>query len=137
MFLDELLKAIESSRFSAIMLFENYASFTWCLDKLIKIFQCRINGQLVLPIFNNIDPSEIHNLRNEFGMALTKHEEEFKDNNEKVQRWRMALIEVANLSGWHYEMGGGYVSKYLILSFFYKYIYIYIYIYVYTHTSKK
>lgn len=61
-------------------------------------------------------------------MALTKHEEEFKastkkkkneeefkDNKEKVQRWRMALIEVANLSVWHYEMG--YVSKYLILSF--------------------
>ena len=112
---DELLKAIESSRISIIILSENYASSTWCLDELIKISQCRINGQLVLPIFCNIDPSEVRHLRNEFGMALTKHEEKFKDNKEKVQRWRMALTEVANLSGWHYEMG--YVSKYLILSF--------------------
>ena len=38
-------------------------------------------------------------------MALTKHEEEFKDNKENVQRWRMALIEMANLFGWQHEMG--------------------------------
>ena len=95
---DELLKAIESSRISIIILSENYAYFTWCLEELIKISQCRINGQLVLPIFYNIDPSKVRNLRNEFGIALTKHEEEFKENMEKVQRWRMALIEVANLS---------------------------------------
>ena len=112
---DELFEAIESSRISIIILSENYASSTWCLDELIKISQCRVNGQLVLPIFYNIDPSEVRHLRNAFGLALTKHEEKFKDNKEKVQRWRMALIEMADLSGWHYEMG--YVSKYLILYF--------------------
>ncbi|RVW60049.1 hypothetical protein CK203_089524 [Vitis vinifera] len=42
----------------------------------------------------------VRNHRGKFGEALAKHEENFKDNMERVQIWRNALTQVANLSGW-------------------------------------
>nr|XP_023874680.1 TMV resistance protein N-like [Quercus suber] len=98
----ELFKTIESSMISIIIFSENYAFSTRCLDELVKILQCKKNDQLVRPVFYNVNPSEIRNQKGKFGEALAKHEEKFKDA-EKVQRWRNALYEVANISGWHYK----------------------------------
>ena len=98
----ELFKTIESSMISIIVFSENYAFSTRCLDELVKILECKENDQLVRPVFYNVDPSEIRNQKGKFGEALAKHEEKFKDA-EKVQRWRNALYEVANISGWHYK----------------------------------
>ncbi|KAL0005507.1 hypothetical protein SO802_013068 [Lithocarpus litseifolius] len=90
----ELLKTIESSMISVIVFSENYAFSIWCLDELLKILECRKKkGQLVLPFFYKVDPSEVRNQKGNFGMALAKHEENFKDNLEKVQQWRKALNE--------------------------------------------
>jgi hypothetical protein len=36
-----LLKAIEESAISIIVLSKNYASSQWCLDELMKILECR------------------------------------------------------------------------------------------------
>nr|XP_023929445.1 TMV resistance protein N-like [Quercus suber] len=103
----ELLKAIESSMISIVVFSKNFASSTWCLNELVKIFECRSNGQLVLPIFYKVNPSEICKQDGEFGIALAKHEEKFKDDREKVQRWRKTLTEAANLSGFSYNDGWG------------------------------
>ena len=99
---EELLKIIASSTISIIVFSENYASSTWCLDELVKILECKRNGQLVRPVFYNVDPSEVRNQKGKFGEALARHEEKFKDNK-KVQRWSEALHEAANISGWHYK----------------------------------
>ena len=99
----ELLEAIERSRISIIVLSENYASSTWCLDELVKILECKKNGQIVLPVFYKVDPSYVRNQKGKFGEALAKHEERFKDNMNKVKRWRVALIEATNLSGFPYK----------------------------------
>ncbi|KAL4631838.1 hypothetical protein ACB092_04G006400 [Castanea dentata] len=96
-----LLKVIESSRISIIVLSENYASSKWCLDELAKIVECKKKDQLVLPVFYNINPSEVRNQKGKFGEELSKHEEILKDY--KVQSWREALFEAANISGWHYN----------------------------------
>uniref|UniRef100_A0A7N2LHH8 ADP-ribosyl cyclase/cyclic ADP-ribose hydrolase n=1 Tax=Quercus lobata TaxID=97700 RepID=A0A7N2LHH8_QUELO len=72
----ELLKTIESSMILIIVLSENYASSTWCLDELVKILE-----------------------------SLAKHEEKFNGNMGKVQRWRVALNEAGSLSGLHYRDG--------------------------------
>ncbi|KAI4317995.1 hypothetical protein L6164_025811 [Bauhinia variegata] len=33
--------------------------------------------------------------------AFAKHERNYKNNKEKIQKWKGALMEAANLSGWH------------------------------------
>ena len=99
----ELIKAIKSSMISIIIFSQNYASSTWCLEELTEIIECKKNGQRVLPVFYKVDPSEVRRHKGSFGSALTTHEKKFENNREKVLRWREALYEAANLSGWHYE----------------------------------
>ena len=101
----ELFKAIELSMISIVVFSENYASSSWFLNKLVKILECKNNGQLVLPVFYKLDPSEIRKQKEEFGVALTQHKENLKDSLEKVQRWRTALTKVTELSGLYYKEG--------------------------------
>ena len=101
----ELLKTIELSTISIVVFSKSFVSSTWCLNELVKIFECRSNGQRVLPIFYKIDPSEIRKQDGDYGIALATHEAKFKDDIEKVQTWRKTLTEAANLSGFHYNDG--------------------------------
>ena len=108
---DEVIKAIEMSRVLVIVFSKNYAESKWCLDELAKFVECMENDQRVLlyPIFYNIDPSEVRDQKGNFGLALAKHEENFKNNMDKVQRWRESLSKAANATRWHYKKG--YVSN--------------------------
>jgi len=97
-----LLRAIEESKLSVVVLSENYANSKWCLDELVKILDCKRNkGQVVVPVFYGIDhPSSVRNQTGSYGIAFAKHEKQFRSNMNKVLRWRSALAEVANLAGW-------------------------------------
>ena len=95
----ELLKNIENSTMSIIVFSKNHAPSTWCLEELAKIIECRKNKQSVQPVFYKVDPSKVHKQEGKFGEALIMHEEKFNDKK-KIQRWRKALCEAANLSGW-------------------------------------
>ena len=98
----ELFKAIEESRFAIIIFSKNYASSRWCLDELAEIVRCREEkGLTILPIFYDVDPSEVRNQTGTFGQAFNKHKD--KENIKKVETWRDALKEVANISGWHLQ----------------------------------
>ena len=123
----KLLEAIESSKISIIIFSKNYASSTWCLDELVKILECKNNGQVVLPVFYKVDPSDVRNQNGKFGEAFTKHEEKFKDNKMKVQRWRAALEEASNISGYHYK--NEYVFN-ISLFCYHQYVYVCVYIYI-------
>ncbi|CAL2278933.1 unnamed protein product [Prunus armeniaca] len=95
-----LLQAIEESKLSLIVFSKDYASSTWCLDELAHILECRKReGQIVIPIFYDIDPSQVRKQQGSYGDALAKHEKHFKDNMDKVLMWRNALKEAANMSG--------------------------------------
>ena len=100
----ELLKAIEESRFAIVIFSRNYASSTWCLDELTKIVRCMKEMEMtVLPVFYDVDPSDVRKQIGTFEKAFAEHAECFKENIEKVKTWREALREVANISGWHLQ----------------------------------
>ncbi|XP_075657008.1 TMV resistance protein N-like isoform X2 [Castanea sativa] len=104
---EKLIQAIKKSSILVIVFSENYAESKWCLDELAEIIKCREKDQEVQirPIFYNVDPSEIRNQNGNFGIALANHEKKFKNNKDKVQRWRDALEKAAKASGWHYKKG--------------------------------
>ncbi|KAM5548957.1 disease resistance protein RUN1-like [Rosa sericea] len=107
-----LLKAIEESRISIIVFSANYAASKWCLDELVHILECRRSKkQMVRPIFYKVDPSNVRNQRGSFGDALANHESNFKGNRERIARWRAALSQAANLSGWTFLEG--YEAKFI------------------------
>ncbi|AET00467.1 putative TIR domain, P-loop containing nucleoside triphosphate hydrolase [Medicago truncatula] len=104
-----LRNAIEASRLSIIVLSENYANSTWCLDELVKILECKKwNNQLVWPIFYKVEPSDIRHLRKSYGKDMAQHERRFGIDSERVQKWKSALLEVSNLSGMTYTTGFEY-----------------------------
>ena len=109
----ELFKAIELSMISIVVFSENFASSTWCLNELVKILECKNFGQIVLPVFYKVNPSEVRKQEGKFGIALTKHEE--KHNKDKVQSWRAALTKATDLVGFSYK--DGYVSITTFLPF--------------------
>ncbi|CAL8082424.1 unnamed protein product [Prunus armeniaca] len=95
-----LLEAIKRSAISVIIFSENYASSTWCLDELVHILECKQkNGQLVIPIFYDITPSNVRKQQGSYALAFRHLEKCFRDSNDKVHKWRAALTEAASLSG--------------------------------------
>ena len=98
---NSLVQAIQESEASIILFSENYASSWWCLDELVQILQCRErNGQIVVPVFYGVEPTHVRKQEGAFGEAFSRLKERFKNREEKVNTWRMALSKAADLSGW-------------------------------------
>ena len=48
-----------------------------------------------------MDPFDVRKQTGTFGQAFNEHKD--KENIQKVETWKDALKEVANLSGWHLQ----------------------------------
>lgn len=110
-----LLQAIEQSQIAIIIFSQNYAKSRWCLNELAKIMKChRTIGQVVLPVFYDIHPSEVRHQTGEFGKAyqnllnkLSNKKGLFKvpvfkfglSNFKLQQSWTTALHEAAGFGG--------------------------------------
>ncbi|KAM5574750.1 hypothetical protein ABKV19_013941 [Rosa sericea] len=106
-----LLKAIEESRYVIAVFSRSYADSAWCLDEIEKVAKCMNEmGQVVLPVFYDVDPYEVRRQKGQhFEKAFQKHQKRHKGDPDKVKRWKDALFQVGNLSGWHLQ--DGYESK--------------------------
>ncbi|KAL6297367.1 hypothetical protein ACE6H2_005509 [Prunus campanulata] len=94
----QLEQAIDGSMISMIVFSKSYADSSWCLEELVKIMECRERlGQQVIPLFYNVDASDVRNQKGSFAQAFEKHEG--KHEKEKVQRWKKALTQAADLCG--------------------------------------
>ncbi|KAI9111653.1 hypothetical protein K1719_017343 [Acacia pycnantha] len=91
-----LLRAIEQSKISIIVFSKNYASSRWTMDELVKIMNCQeTRGQVVLPIFYDITPSEVRRKRSSSTGVMFR-----SSMNETEQRWATAMKKAAGLAGW-------------------------------------
>ncbi|XP_057990231.1 disease resistance protein RUN1-like [Hevea brasiliensis] len=97
----ELLKIIRKSSVSIVIFSENYADSPWCLDELVEILECmEESGQIVLPVFYKVDPTDVQKLTRNFGKAFAIATQGEKGSPQKVDNWKRAMMEVSNLSGW-------------------------------------
>ncbi|XP_048134091.1 disease resistance protein L6-like [Rhodamnia argentea] len=100
----DLLGAIEQSKISIPIFSKNYASSKWCLKELTKMVECRKrNGQVIMPIFYYVKPSEVRYQTGDYGEALLEHENKKREGDETIHKWRAALNEVGGLKGWNVE----------------------------------
>ena len=109
--LSYLFKEIHDSLCAVLVISENYANSKWCLKELAEILECREKlGLKVFPVFYKVDPSDVRHQKGSFEVALANHEKnlENKEDNNKPQEWRKALIQVSKLIGW--DTRGRYVS---------------------------
>ncbi|KAG5138207.1 hypothetical protein JHK82_022938 [Glycine max] len=96
-----LLRAIEDAKLSVIVFSKNFGTSKWCLDEVKKIMECKkTRRQMVVPVFYDIEPTHVRNQTGSFASAFARHEERFMDRPNKVQKWKDALREATNLSGW-------------------------------------
>ena len=72
----------------------------------------KAKGRLIFPIFYDVDPCHVRHQSGSYGEALAMHEERFtsskenlKENMERLQKWKMALNQAADVSGKHYKLG--------------------------------
>ncbi|KAM1959524.1 hypothetical protein FF1_004990 [Malus domestica] len=108
---DELVRAIQGSKMSIVVLSSGYADSSWCLEELVHIMECRTTlGQMVYPIFYDVDPSDVRKQTGSFAQSFLKHTD--KKKVAKVARWRAALTEAASLAGFVHR------SRYLLISSF-------------------
>ncbi|XP_022734183.1 TMV resistance protein N-like [Durio zibethinus] len=111
----ELLNAIQESTISVVVFSKGYAYSRWCLNELVKIIECKsIIGQTVIPIFYDVDPSNVRKQTGGYAKAFAEHEERFEADTEMIERWRTALSEAADLSGWNLQnVANGHESKFI------------------------
>ncbi|XP_048422835.1 disease resistance protein RUN1-like [Pyrus x bretschneideri] len=109
-----LLKAIQLSRTSVVVFSKDYASSRWCLDELVLILERKetTSDHVVLPVFYDVDPSHVRKQTGSVGKAFARSQK--NQSPEKVEGWRKALAEVADLAGMVLpNQADGYESKFI------------------------
>ncbi|XP_057732092.1 disease resistance protein RPV1-like [Arachis stenosperma] len=99
---NELVEAIRDSNLFLIIFSENYASSKWCLRELVEIMECKKKKNenvIVIPVFYRIEPTHVRKQTGSYHKAFAEHQR--STDRKQVQQWRTALIEAANLSGFH------------------------------------
>lgn len=98
---------------SVIILTEGYALCQSCLEQLNVILKGKEKlDRSILPVFYDVDPSDIRKHKGKIGEALGLHEQ--SSGKESVERWRQALAEIADFGGMVLQnQADGHESKFI------------------------
>ncbi|XP_031121107.1 TMV resistance protein N-like [Ipomoea triloba] len=118
-------KAIQESRMAIVVVTEDYASLERCLDELVWIMEWKRSGCeglpfFVLPVFFSVDPSDVRKQGGSFAKAFGRYEDRVVESSsssewmKKVNQWRAALKQVADLGGMvSHNQAHGYESRFI------------------------
>ncbi|GAU35113.1 hypothetical protein TSUD_162180, partial [Trifolium subterraneum] len=68
---------------------------------MAAIADCRAKfKQIVFPVFYDVDPSHVRKQNGFYESAFVLHTETFKDDPQKVYRWKKAMTCFATSAGW-------------------------------------
>ncbi|KAI4354049.1 hypothetical protein L6164_002949 [Bauhinia variegata] len=96
------LKDIERSRVCIVIFSSAFASSRCCLEEVEKIMEFHTTiGQIVLPVFYNVEQREVHRQSGTFGEFFVKLLKKISATKDKELSWRRALTKAAGLKGWH------------------------------------
>ncbi|CAI9287208.1 unnamed protein product [Lactuca saligna] len=120
----ELNKAIQESAISVIVFSEGFAFSKWCLDEVMMIMyehETSSSRHEVVPVFYNVDPSDVRNQTGSFAEAFYVYDyevnaetnlEKKRELLEKVGTWRDSLKKAATFTG--IVLTHGYEAKFII-----------------------
>ncbi|KAG2276714.1 hypothetical protein Bca4012_043049 [Brassica carinata] len=98
--LANLFTRIEESEIALVIFSKNYADSDWCLDELAKMKERKDQGRLrVIPIFYNLSPSVVKELRQDFGDKFRDMQRRHKHQPERTKKWEEALVSVPDIKG--------------------------------------
>ena len=98
--LENLLVRIEESKVALAIFSKDYTSSVWCLDELVKIKECKDQGGLkVIPIFYNLDPLVVKELRGDFGDKFRDLQRRHLHQLERTRKWEEALVTIPDIRG--------------------------------------
>ena len=87
-----LFRAIEQSRISIVVLSASYANSRWCMLELEKIMEiCRNKGLVVVPVFYEVDPSEVRHQKGLFGKGFDNLISKISVNESTTSNWRREI----------------------------------------------
>jgi hypothetical protein len=100
-----LVNAIQKSKIAIIVLSKTYAFSSFCLDELCTIVDCfdAKKGQVILPVFFNVEPSDVRYCTGSYSEGLAYLREWFDEK--KLEKWRTTLNEVSHIVGYPFKNG--------------------------------
>ncbi|XP_014516381.1 TMV resistance protein N-like isoform X2 [Vigna radiata var. radiata] len=101
---EEHMRAIRRTKITIIVFSKSYTESACSILELEKIIECHETfGQIVLPVFYEIDPLDVRHQKEDFGKALeeTAHRSYLGEQLQHARsRWSSALNRVAGMTGW-------------------------------------
>ncbi|XP_048131414.1 disease resistance protein TAO1-like [Rhodamnia argentea] len=94
----KLTEAITNCQILIPILSVCYGTSSWCLNELAQIIKCKNdNGQMVLPVFYKVKPSDVGHQRGSFGDAFHEREKRLLERPSFdptiLEKWKKALGE--------------------------------------------
>ncbi|XP_042499827.1 disease resistance protein L6-like [Macadamia integrifolia] len=105
-----LLEAIQGSKISITIFSKGYADSKWCLLELVEIVRChKFDGQIILPIFLDVEPTDVRHQTESFEGPFQKHNE--KHDAQTIEGWKKSLTVVGQLKGYELKQVNGNQSE--------------------------